>query len=344
MKKAIRWLFAGAVFLLIGLLLFGRISQVLRRKGGGAADMVHSFYELDENTLDVLVMGSSHGYSSFQPNTLWSEYGLTSYVLCSQRQTAATTYYLLQEALKYQKPKILLLESYYFFSGQKYTDEAALRLAFDGLKNSSIKWRMVQDFLGDLDYKEKLSYFIPFLKYHSRWDDLRNTDFHSQLYLKGSIFDFEVYSMEEPPLAQEATALPENVTVYFEKIIDLCRENEIELVLYTAPYGCEPGDNTKGYLKRQGINLTLESYLAERNIPYFYFQKDNTAGIDYAADFRDYAHLNTNGAIKITRSLADYITGVYELPDHREEESYQSWWEDYEAFQQAIMEGNYYVV
>ena len=106
MKKNVRWICAAVVFVVIGLMLFFNISEVLRRKGGGAADMVHSFYDIEENTLDVLCMGSSHGYSAFQPNTLWNEFGLTSYVLCSQRQTAATTYYLLQEALKYQKPKV----------------------------------------------------------------------------------------------------------------------------------------------------------------------------------------------------------------------------------------------
>ena len=152
-------------FLLIGVFLFSGISEVLRRKSGGQSDMIHSFYGIEKNTLDVLCMGSSHGYSSFQPNTLWNEYGLTSYVMCSQRQTMASTYYLLQEALKYQKPRVLLLESYYLFCKKKYTDEEALRMGFDGMRMSRIKYDMVEDILGKKGFKEKLTYYIPFLKY-----------------------------------------------------------------------------------------------------------------------------------------------------------------------------------
>lgn len=334
MKKTVRWIFAAVVFVVIGLILFFNISEVLRRKGGGAADMVHSFYDIEENTLDVLCMGSSHGYSAFQPNTLWNEFGLTSYVLCSQRQTAATTYYLLQEALKYQKPKVLFLESYYFFSAKKYTDEAALRLAIDAIRLGRVKHEAIQDLLSGHSKKEWLSYYLPFLKYHGRWNDLKNTDFHSDNYLKGSIFDFEVYPMEEPELPEDGREIPDVVYEYLEKVIALCEENEIQLVLFTAPYGYD--DDLKGYLKKQQINETLESYLEQQGIPYLYFQKTKEAGIDFATDFRDYAHLNTNGAMKITRSLGKYITEHYALPDHRGDEAYQSWQEDYEAFQSRI--------
>lgn len=334
MKKAVRWIGAAVIFVIIGLILFVHISEVLRRKGGGAADMVHSFYEIEENTLDVLCMGSSHGYSAFQPNTLWNEFGLTSYVLCSQRQTVATTYYLLQEALKYQKPKVLFLETYYFFSSEKYTDEAALRLAFDGIRPGEVKCRMVEDLLQDLSVKDKLSYYIPFLKYHGRWNDLSDTDFHSKSYLKGSIFDFTSYPMEEPELPTEGRELPEVVTEYFTKIVELCEENDIQLVLFTAPYGYI--DNFEGYLNRQKISVTLETYLADLDIPYLYFQKTNEAGIDYASDFRDYAHLNTYGAMKITRSLGNYLAANFDMPDHRQDEAYASWQEDFEEFQRDM--------
>lgn len=331
MKKTVRWLAAAVVFVAIGLILFGNLSQVLRRKGGGAADMVHSFYEIEENTLDVLCMGSSHGYSAFQPNTLWEEFGLTSYVLCSQRQTAMTTYYLLQEALQYQNPKVLFLETYYFFFSGKYTDDAALRLAFDGIRYGEAKQHMMEDVLQELSWKDKLSYYIPFLKYHSRWSELNANDFHSKSYLKGSIFDFEVYPIEEPELPTEGRELPETTREYFEKIVELCDENGIELVLFTAPYSYS-GDGYDSYMNKQKISVALEKEMADRGIPYLYLQKTNEAGIDYAADFRDYAHLNTYGAMKVTRSLGNYLEENFDLPDHRGDEAYVSWQEDYEEF------------
>lgn len=336
MKKTIQWTLSIAVFVLTGMILFTNVSEVLRRKTGGTADMVHSFYKIEKNTLDVLCMGSSHGYSAFQPNTLWNEFGLTSYVMCSPRQTAASTLYLLQEALNYQKPRVLLLETYYFFYKGKYTDEAALRLGFDGVRLGEAKHRMIQDVLAENSKKEQLSYYIPFLKYHGRWNELTAEDFHAKTYLKGSIFDFTVYPMEEPELPVEGSVISDTVYEYFGKIAELCAKNDIELVLFTAPYGYEDENEVDGYMKKQGINVTLEEYLTQLDIPYIYFQKTNEAGIDYAADFRDYAHLNTKGAIKLTRSLGNYMVSNYELPDHRQDPEYQAWQYDYEKFQAAM--------
>lgn len=336
MKEISKHIISLIIFIMLGICLFSGISEILRKKTGGRSDMIHSFYGIEKNTLDVLCMGSSHGYSSFQPNTLWREYGLTSYVMCSPRQTAASTYYLLQEALKYQKPKVLFLETYYFFCGKKYTNEAALRLGFDGTRLSRTKYDMVEDLLAGKGLKEKLSYYIPFLKYHSRWGDLNANDFSSTSYLKGSIFNFKVYPMEEPELPQDAEdrKLPGNVETYLKKIIKLCEENKIQLILYAAPYSWK--SKQENFFIKQRINILLKPYLDELEIPYLDIQRADDAGIDYASDFRDYSHLNTNGAIKVTRYLGKYLAENYELPDHRSDAAYASWDDDCEKFEEAM--------
>lgn len=336
MKKTFRWITAAVVFLMTGIILFTHISDVLRKKTGNASDMIHSFYSLDKNTLDVLCMGSSHGYSSFQPNLLWKEYGVTSYVMCSPRQTAANTYYLLKEALRYQKPQILLLETYYFFTNKKYTTEAILRTSFDGLALCRAKYEMIEDILPNIGVKAKLTWYLPFLKYHSRWTELKEWDFHSDAYLKGSVIDFEVCPMEEPELPSQERALPENVRSYLDKIIALCEENGIELVAYTAPYGYI--EEEKAYfVVKQEINLALEAYLKERGVPYFNLQRSDDLGIDFASDFRDHTHLNSVGAGKVTRYLSEFLVKNYDLQDHRGEDAYSSWDDDYEKFRQAEM-------
>ena len=93
--------------------------------------------------------------------------------MCSQKQSIASSYYLLKEALNYQKPKILLLESYYFYFDRKYMEEASLRMGFDGMRMGRVKWEMVHDFLDELSIKEKLSFYLPLLEYHSRWEFLK---------------------------------------------------------------------------------------------------------------------------------------------------------------------------
>ncbi|HIR28929.1 MAG TPA: hypothetical protein IAB84_13270, partial [Candidatus Choladousia intestinigallinarum] len=138
MKKSVRWIAAAVLFLVLGLILFGRAAEILRRKTAAETDMVHSFYEIEENSLDVLFLGSSHLYYGVQPGELWGQYGITSYVMGSPEQTAATSYYLLKEAFTRQKPKVVAMESYYLWYDGLYYSEARLRQAFDGMSMGKV--------------------------------------------------------------------------------------------------------------------------------------------------------------------------------------------------------------
>lgn len=325
----------GVVFIAFGLLLFAEISDVLREKSAGASDSIHSFYEVEEDTIDVLCVGSSLGYSSFQPNTLWNEYGYTSYVLCSMKQSLPTSYYLLQEALNYQRPKVVFLEAYYFFCDKKYYDEPALRNAMDGMKLGKVKHQMIQDMLAESSWKDKLSYYIPFLKYHGRWSELKDTDFHSKNYLKGSVFSLKTYPMEEHRLPEEGCEIPELALEYFEKIVELCKEHDIKLIVYSVPYGYND-DMKELYEYTKKITVTVEGYLSKRGIDFISFWDADVAGIDWSTDYRDFAHYNTRGAMKVTRVLGDYLQSVCVLPDHRQDEAYGSWQQDFEKFKNDL--------
>lgn len=298
--------------------------------------MIHSFYALEEDSIDVLCLGSSHGYSAMQANTFWGEFGIPAYVMCSHRQTITQSYYLLREALKYQKPKVVVLEGYYFWCDKAYTDDAAFRFAFDSLRLSPLKSEIIETLLADLTFKEKLTYYIPFLKYHSRWSELKNTDFNSDLFLKGSLVDFSVQPFEEPTLPDEGRELPDTFYEYFDMILKICEEEDIQIVVYTAPYGYEGKE--ENFLKKQSLNYTLAEYLEGLDIPFFFYQKTNEPGIDYQTDFRDYEHLNTRGAEKITRHLGAFLAETYNLEDRREEAEYQSWNEDYQKYLAAVEE------
>ncbi len=297
--------------------------------------MVHSLYSLEDNSIDVLCLGSSHGYTSFQPNILWKEYGMTSYVLCSSQQPLAMSYYLLKEALKYQHPKVVLLETYYIRVDNGKM-EVPLRLALDGLPLNETKFEVLEDLGRDMSWKEKLSYYIPFLKYHARWDSLENRDFNTKLYLKGSAITYNVNPMEDPGLPDFKKDIPKTLRRYLKKIRKLCKENDIQLIFYATPYGI--GDNYENYAERQAVNNSLEKYCARNNIPFFFYQKTGEAGIDFAKDFSDSTHLNARGAAKITRHLAHYFREHFEMPDHRGDEAYSSWDEDYEKYQRDVDE------
>ena len=137
--------------------------------------------------------------------------------------------------------------------------------------------------------------------------------------------------MEDPGLPEEASDLPKLSLEYLEKLWKLCEENDTELVLLAIPYGSEA--DIDRYLKRQGMNLTLEDWARERGIPFRFYQKEEPELIDFATDFRDQTHLNTEGAGKLTADLGAWLAKDYALPDHRGDRAYSSYEEDLQRYE-----------
>ena len=54
--------------------------------------------------------------------------------------------------------------------------------------------------------------------------------------------------------------------------------------------------------------------------------------IDFARDFYNGSHMNTNGAVKFTRYLAAFLSEHYNLEDKRQNEEYSSWNASYEIW------------
>ncbi len=319
------------LFILCGLLIFCSLSNVLRRKTAGETDQIHSFYSVEKNSLDVLFIGSSHLYYGVQPNVLWKEQGITSYVMGSPEQTAATSYFLLKEAFRYQKPKVVAMESYYLWNKKLYNSEERLRQAFDGMRLDGVKVEMLKTMLPDTEWKELFTYLVPFVKYHSRWQELENKDFHSNNFQKGARIDYTVTELDNPGIPENAASVPENSLFYIKKIEELCKENGAEFMMFAVPFGIET--DQERYDRRQGLNLTLEKELQEDGVPFLFYQRDNPEVIDFETDFRDKTHLNTYGAEKLTVHLGAYLAETYELEDHRTDTAYASWNEDLEEYE-----------
>lgn len=331
-SKIWRQILMVMMFILCGVFVFLRLSEIFRQKTGGYTDMVHSFYSMEKNQIDVLFFGSSHGYASVQPNELWHEYGISSYSMCSHGQSVASSYYLLKEALCYQRPKVVFLETYTFCDNRKHRGASWVRMAFDGMRLGKVKREMISDFFEEASVSEKFTYYIPFCKYHSRWEELVDADFHSAPYLKGTLINAGIYPIEDPGIPDAYPELGGVSCDYFRKIVKLCEDNEIKLVLYAAPFGIRK--DYENYSYRQGINNTLETWLVQNwgdEIPFLYYQKSGEADIDFTTDFRDTHHLNTYGANKITHCIGKFLQ-QYDLTDHRKDKAYVSWNEDYERY------------
>ena len=131
MKKTAVKFIAGALILCV---LLWQANRVLAVKYDDGIYSVAKFYELEDNSVDVLILGSSHAYMSFNTGVLWREQGISSYLLTASAQPLWNSYYYLKEALKTQTPKLIVLEGYRLLEEEEYQSAGFVIKSTYGLK------------------------------------------------------------------------------------------------------------------------------------------------------------------------------------------------------------------
>lgn len=333
-------------FICIFVLFFGILNYLLptKRKPEITIDHYHKeyrgLYELDKDTVDVLIFGASHAFSSFSPEDLYEDYGITAYVQSSSCQRIWQSYYYLEEALKYQKPQYVILEPFWSFDATAQS-EAYNREAIDPMRMSMTKIRAIHTAVSKNPEGEYgLSYIFPLLRYHDRWQELEQGDFEEfalpgnysakgflpRLGIQPAQFNEEAY------LGTEAVPMDESCLEYLDKMRMLCEENDIQFLIMSVPT-C--------MLWNSGKAIFLTEYANEHGVTYLDYNYDEKlreqANIDWETDSLDGGnHLNYTGAMKMTNILGEYLTAHGNFEDKRLDSSYDNWQQDYVYYKQCV--------
>lgn len=102
--------------------------------------------------------------------------------------------------------------------------------------------------------------------------------------------------------------MPEEMFNYFEKFVELCRENNVKLILYAAPFNALYDDDSmrEDLFRRQRIFNWIGDYALQEGIPFHnLFYELDEIGLDGGHDFMDTQHLNCYGQEKLTRYMAE---------------------------------------
>lgn len=309
-------------FLFILILILYYVNNILAVKGGDGIYDLTKFYELEDNTVDVLVLGSSHAFEAINTGVLWSEYGIASFVLGGSYQQMWYTYYYLKEALKTQTPQLIILEAYMTTFKYEYHDGTVQNTY--GLKWSRDKLESIK--VGTP--KEKWGeYILGYVQYHTRYATLARADFlknqGNPLYenWKGFGCNMRTTAYDNPDIHQinGREPLSEKTETYYRKIIELASEYNIPLLIVISPY---PGITESS----QSIFNTAADIAADYNVDFInYNLLYEEIGIDFTYDAADQHHLNYKGNQKYTRALGEYITNNYNISNRRGNEKYKSW-------------------
>lgn len=275
--------------------------------------------KLKKESVDVLVMGTSQAMNAVNPLLLYSQYGISAYNAGIEQQPIASTYLLLHELLKTQKPKVLLLEAHALSYNPK---DVYYRKTFDIIPDMTEKKKILEALPEDFLEDSMLSYYIPILKYHSRYKEIDKTDFFA--FAKDDYYDFYLgfrpnHGVYKPKTPMEPLNLEDNdnecaeldsiALIYFQKILDLCRENAIDVILFKTS---KPGYTIQ-------LHNALQKLSTEHQVPFIDFNVKRImkkSHLNYAADQKD-GHVNSLGATKITELLGLVLHHNYTLPDRR---------------------------
>ncbi|NLK03445.1 MAG: SGNH/GDSL hydrolase family protein, partial [Clostridiales bacterium] len=132
-------------------------------------NLVEEYYK-EEKKHDVIFVGDCEVFSNISPVTLWEKYGITSYIRGSAQQLIWQSYYLLEETIKYEKPKAVVF-NVLAMKYNKPQKEAYNRLTLDGMKLSKQKIGAIKASM--MDDEDLITYIFPLLRYHSRWNDIK---------------------------------------------------------------------------------------------------------------------------------------------------------------------------
>ena len=122
---------------------------------------------------DVIMVGDCEVYENFSPVELWKEYGITSYIRGSAQQLIWQSYYLLEDTLRYETPKVVVFNVQALMHNTPQKEEYN-RMTLDGMKWSKSKYDAIQ---ASMMPEESLwEYIFPLLRYHSRITELEKSD------------------------------------------------------------------------------------------------------------------------------------------------------------------------
>lgn len=272
------------------------------------------FYEEPKNSLDILFIGSSHVYDDVNPVVIYENTGLKGFDLASSRQDMATSYFYIKEALRRQNPQYIVLETYGFgYDALSAEEQACYKRSLDYMRGLSVKIEAYRAWHKNLPDESLFPRIFTIMDYHSRWDSLEEIDFTFKEKIEtvngySPVYSCQTIAHEKYYEEEEVTAFSETTMEYFEKICDICKEENIQLVLFSAP-----ADNAR---KVQADQFRAIADLYQ--VPYYDFNEDtyySQIGLDSTKDYRDYSHLNVYGSEKFSRFLAEQMVAWFSLGD-----------------------------
>ena len=312
MKKVI----SLSSIVLVIILTFTFISTALSSQCSPDEARLKLFYNEKENSLDMVLIGSSAVRADFIPTKAYENYGIRSFDSTIDHMPLAATEFMIEEVLKYQTPEVLVID----INGITYCDEATTeeksRGFVDCLRQGKNKDNAYNSLYKDANWEDEL----PFIKYHSNYNSLVKCLKFKDLYerygsnatlLKGYTSNpTNVYKKEQEDLLDPSTITKKQEFNEYElhvttRVLNYCDQvkDEVKIIFVRMPRLTVLNESEE---EIPFIN-TFADMITARGYEYLDFCSDYANYVDGATDFNDRTHLNIFGAEKFTNYFCELI-------------------------------------
>lgn len=298
-----------------------------------------SFTTEPKNSIDIALIGSSDLYSGFVPIELWDNYGYTSTVVSTPKQTVQRSYTFLEELLKVQSPKLVVIETDMFYQGVPL--ESKSQIEIDKPKYFPIlsKGKKLIKLISTFPIGENLENHFTVFMFHDKWKTLKANQLKKLMNRDGEItcehgynFNKIIYPIKDNDrmtATNDIEPIPDENVLYIQKMLDACKSRGIRVMLIEMP-----SLTSWNYARYNAVKQ-----LAEHNDVEFIDLnlKENfsTSQISCDTDYRDNGnHLNYYGAVKATHFLGGIIYDKHNdiLTDRRNDNQFTYWQQSSEEF------------
>ena len=308
--------FCGFIF------LFFIVNRIFLYKDNNFYNYIN-YMQQQGNSVDVLVMGSSHSIDAVDSLELGAvleeEYGIRAGVfnMSITGMRIEQIAYRLQEAVKTQQPRLLIVETFSFVPMELSNEEMVRRYAADYMPLSLEKVGYIRNRIGE----GAESFYVPFIKYHTRWEELGKDDFRSlsKKWLKDISSPYGVtvgakpeyegerddYFQQDFTSISECREISDEQKEDVEAILETAKKNQMKVLFLSVPYKKQMDVPSTELIKYN--NYIREMYVDDENV----FLLDMNLlmnGLGWGYEYmQDDGHVNDAGRKEVMDCLAKYI-------------------------------------
>ncbi len=307
----------SAIFLSLVLVMFLLLTAVMQTPGS-AVDRKRAIEQRPDNSIDTLIIGNSHAYCTFDPTVMEQITGNRVFNAGMPDVKIDIMYYELLETLKTQKPDTIIIEG--FVLGKSDSVYQGYIADMDAMDPGLIKLRACFEIYPDK--YDAVRMFISLYRSHNNWKkptiikgnlkyllgmDKPDSEFNGFYSLASRMSDTTLQKYKAAESIKFAPVIDDYTTDYFSRIVKLCRDRGIRLVVAMAPFN----DVYQKKVNYPAFNEKLSQLCKSEGVELVDFNMlYKEVGIEYG-DFEDAfhhaQHMNRWGAAKVSKYTAEYL-------------------------------------